>query len=43
MRPVILDNNDNQDFQPLELNDYELTLTLVISDEKDDKELKKII
>ena len=33
----------SQDFQPLELNDYELTLTLVISDEKDDKELKKII
>ena len=33
----------SQDFQPLELNDYELTLTLVISDEKDDKELRKIV
>ena len=33
----------SQDFEPLELNDYELTLTLVISDDKDDKELKKII
>ena len=30
------------EIQPLELNDYELTLTSVISDEKDDKELKKI-
>ena len=33
----------SQDFEPLELNDYELTLTLVLSDEKDDKVLQKIV
>ena len=42
---IIIGNYEffSQDFQPLELNDYELTLTLVISDEKDDKELRKIV